>query len=232
MSMEPNKSNDNLQPQEELDLTSHPPTPSFEELMVVSGNREDNEWKQQVLSWLDPKKLESLQKYVHKERRRLQMSFVTETLAALLVVVFWIVLWLKKVPMRQPLHAIGAVSILFVLVWVARYLSNLKPVWSAPAEDREMLLHYVYKRQIARVEWLSFYQRAMVGLAVVLALWTPWMFWSFRDAYMSQPWRAMVGFGGWIVILGIVFAVVNKRKQRTQKSIKVLLRLVPTLGDE
>lgn len=61
--------------------------------------------------------------------------------------------------------------------------------------------------------WNRFSLRATKVLAALLAPWCVWAFVARYESYRMEPWRAVVGFGGVVVILAGLW-LTQRRKQR------------------
>ena len=116
----------------------------------------------------------------------------------------------------KPIHvAMCSAMFLFSGIWLTR-LFTLRAEEESTATDDFIALRR--KRLELDLRWNSFSRRAAMGLGILLTPWSAWMLYLGRDFYRAEPWRAVVGFGGIVVILSIVlYGLARKRLKITEE---------------
>lgn len=137
---------------------------------------------------------------VARDRRRLFVSAATEVGATCLGTA--IIAWLLARSHGSPLILAMAIPILlFFGAWLARFFGMRRGLFRAPAEDVSTFVDLTRKRLATEIEWMRFARRSTLAIAAASLPWSAWAFAARFDRYAAEPWRAVVGFGGVVVIL-------------------------------
>ena len=142
---------------------------------------------------------------VVKDGRRLRRGAVLEIVAAAFSTLFCS--WLLVRTHGNILVVVVCCGIvLFNGVWVTRMLTLRQGSLRAAGTGLDAFTELTRRRLTDDLKWNAFGRRSTLALALFLLPWSVWMFFSHYDKYMAAPWRAIVGFGTVVVILGGLFA--------------------------
>jgi hypothetical protein len=100
---------------------------------------------------------------------------------------------------------------LFNGIWLTRLFTLRAEEQGTPLDDFIALRR---KRLELDLKWNDFARRAGIGLGLAITPWSAWMLWSGWAFYRAEPWRGVVGFGGIVVILGLVMNAVARRRRK------------------
>ncbi|MGA9524796.1 MAG: hypothetical protein WBV82_25280, partial [Myxococcaceae bacterium] len=156
---------------------------------------DDREWNELISDWKavdapPPRMLER----ARRETRRQWRGLTVELIAGAAVAGFWVrVLWRNPPPV---VWFLGLVSIAFVLLWEVSLVRTLRGTWTGLGRSTRDFLALARARREAQLQWLRFVRACLIGAALFGAVWGPWQFFTFQQTYRSEPWRAVVGFGG------------------------------------
>lgn len=148
---------------------------------------------------------------VRKDGRRLRRTFAVEALAALAVTGYCAGLLLRNP--KPVVVAYCVVALLFNGVWMTRLLTLREGTMRAVGEGLDAHLDLTRRRLADDLRWNHFTRRGVQVLAVLLTPWSIWMLVEGREFYAAAPWRAVVGFGGLVVILAAI-TITQRRKQK------------------
>ena len=118
--------------------------------------------------------------------------------------------------------AIAAGSFAFSVVYLARLYQARRGTWRSLGKDTRAALALTLARRRADVTWYGFLRVAIVAFGVAAAAWTPFMLSTYRDIYAAEPWRAVVGFGGASLTLGILYVRAQRRLDRAREEQRAL----------
>lgn len=145
-----------------------------------------------------------------KDAKRIRRSKVMEVVASVAVCAFWLSVAIGS--HGKPINvAMCSAMFLFAGIWLTR-LFTLRAEEEGTATDDFIALRR--KRLELDSRWNDFSRRAAIGLGIALTPWAAWMAYTGRDFYAAEPWRAVVGFGGIVVLLaGVLYGLARKRKK-------------------
>ncbi len=148
-----------------------------------------------------------------RDTRRLWLSSFLEVLAAALSSAFSLsgVIWSHGQP---TIVAMTAIILVFNGVWLTRMFSLREGTYRGASSGVDDYVALTRKRLDGDIAFSRFARRATSVLAVLLTPWGVWMFLTHRDAYVAEPWRAVVGFGGVLAILTFIFLSQSRSRKR------------------
>lgn len=92
--------------------------------------------------------------------------------------------------------------LVFFGAWLARFFEVRRGLFRAPGESVAAFVELTRKRLATEIEWLRFATRSTMLPGGAVVFWAAWAFVRYFDKYAAAPWRAVLGFGGALVILG------------------------------
>jgi hypothetical protein len=115
---------------------------------------------------------------------------------------------------KAQVVAISVVILLFNGAWITHYFNVRAGTFAASGEGLDAFVALTRKRITADRRWNRYALRWTQILALILVPWSVWMFLGHRDKYLAEPWRALVGFGGEVVILTALFFYLGRQRAR------------------
>lgn len=146
---------------------------------------------------------------VDRSAAEVRVALAVERAAAALVVAFWI--WQAAARPHPITWLLGAASVIFVTVWVFVLPRRIRP--PALTEGVEAALRDRAARAQDEAWWYRFVQ---LSLATFLLVTAPLGVWKYRvdhAMYTAEPWRAVVGYGGVLLLSAGVFTVAQRRRR-------------------
>jgi hypothetical protein len=143
-----------------------------------------------------------------RDAKRIRLSKLTEVSSAIVssAVALYFAMYLRAVGI-----AMCAGIFFFNGVWLTRLFTLRAEEQSTALDD---FIGLRRKRLELDLKWNAFARRATIGLGLACFPWSAWMLHAGWDLYRAEPWRAVVGFGGIVVILaGVLFGLGRKRKK-------------------
>lgn len=140
------------------------------------------------------------------DRRQTRLALLVEWLAAAAVIGFWA--WQAWVRPHPITYTLGVGSAAFVVTWLVVLHRRVR----VPALDEGEA--DAAARAAELVRWFTFVQRGLAAFLLFLTPVSAWKAWVDRAMYAAEPWRAVVGFGGIVVIGAMVWAVAEAQKRR------------------
>lgn len=176
----------------------------------------DDEWTRLRAAWQatapSPGELEAS---VRAASRRMRVGIAVEWVAGALVVGFWL---RQAVVMPHPIvFVLGGGSVVFVAVWLTMLHRTLG---RAPAPTGSVRAHLHTTAELARRQerWYVFARRSLLAFCGFATLVMPWKAWVDWEMYRAEPWRAVVGFGGFFALSAALFAVIGFMQRRAAES--------------
>lgn len=152
-----------------------------------------------------------------KDGRRMRFAAAKEVLAAAFSSAFtlWMVI---RSHGKAEITVMTAVILLFNGAWLTHFFTLRADLFSPSAEGVDAFIELTRRRLATETRWARFARLWTVAIGVALTPWSVWFFYTHRDAYYAEPWRAVVGFGTAAAILvGVYFFTHRKeRKLRAQ----------------
>lgn len=149
---------------------------------------------------------------VAKDSRRIRRSVATEVLAG--VFSSSIALWMTIRSHGAPvLVALCAGIFLFNGVWLTRLFTLREGEHSGLGDGLDAFVERTRRRLQDDLRWNTFARRATIVLGVAIVPWSVWMLVVGWSVYRAEPWRAAVGFGGVVVILGFLFGWLRSKRR-------------------
>jgi hypothetical protein len=174
----------------------------------------DDEWARLRAAWQatapSPSELEAS---VRAASRRMRVGIGVEWAASVFLVAFWVH---EAIVIPHPIvFVLGAGSIVFVVVWLAMLHRTFGGAGPHGASVRD---HLRATSDLARreVSWYTFARRSFRAFVGFAALVMPWKAWVDRAGYAAEPWRAVVGFGGFFVLAGVMDLVIRAARRRAE----------------
>ena len=148
---------------------------------------------------------------VADDGRRIKRSVATEVIAAAFSssVSIWMAITSHGAPV---VVALCAGIFLFNGVWLTRLFTLREGERSGLGDGLDAFVERTRRRLLDDLRWNTFARRAAIGLGVAIVPWSAWMLVVGWSVYRAEPWRAGVGFGGIVVILGFVFAWLRSKR--------------------
>ncbi len=149
---------------------------------------------------------------VRRFRRRQQGKVAVELIAAVALV--GVSAWILS---RSPPPAAIAVlmaSLIFVGADLTYLFTNRAGLLRASASTTGEWLALLKKQADADLRLNRFGTGVCLVAAVFGVGWAPWMFFTFPAEYLAAPWRVVVGFGGYFVIVIGTLAWLRVRRRR------------------
>lgn len=148
---------------------------------------------------------------VAKDGRRIKRSVATEVTAAAFSssVSIWMAITSHG---AHVIVALCAGIFLFNGVWLTRLFTLREGESSGLGDGLDAFVERTRRRLQDDLRWNTFARRAAIALGVATVPWSAWMLVVGWSVYRAEPWRAGVGFGGIVVILGFVFAWLRSKR--------------------
>jgi hypothetical protein len=148
---------------------------------------------------------------VAKDGRRIKRAAAIEVLAAALSssASLWMAIGSHGAPV---LVGLCAGIFLFNGVWLTRLFTLREGERSGLGDGLDAFVERTRRRLQDDLRWIAFARRATIGLGLALVPWSAWMLSAGWSVYRAEPWRAGVGFGGIVVILGFIFAALRSKR--------------------
>ncbi len=167
-----------------------------------------NEW--QALGGRDSLATE-LAARVERDARRIRRAVAVEIAASVFAVS--VTVWGVVRTRGDVRVAVACAAILvFTGVWISQLTALRLPSLRQHGTGLDAFVELTRRRLTDELRWVSFADRAMLVLGVLLVPWSVWMFFSHAARYAAEPWRAFVGFG--TAALVFVLAWVKSRRRR------------------
>ena len=97
--------------------------------------------------------------------------------------------------------AVTALILLFNGAWITHFFAVRAGTFEANAKGLDAFVELTRARMKGSLRWNTFGARSTLVLSAALVPWSVWMFLAHEAAYLAAPWRAFVGFGGWMAIM-------------------------------
>ncbi len=150
-----------------------------------------------------------------RDRRRLFVAAAGEVGGAIfgIAVIAWLV---ARSHGSAFILSVAIPLLVFFGAWLARFFEARRGLFRAPGQTVAAFVDLTRKRLTTEIEWMRFARRSTTLLAVAAVFWAVWAFVKHFDQYAAEPWRAVVGFGGVVVILaGLAWWIPRKHARLT-----------------
>lgn len=171
------------------------------------------EWSELAATWSDDRAgvdVDALMARAHRGKRKMQVQFLMEIVASLAVVLFWV----PQLPHANAgVALLGVGSIALVVGWCVLLWRNLKGTWDVG----HVVTSYVAlerQRIEASLRWVKVIRGALVAMSGLFVVATPFVLRDGWDVYSQQPWRFLVGAGGFFAIVVALWAYANKQERQ------------------
>lgn len=145
-----------------------------------------------------------------KDTRRVRLAVVGEVVAAALTSAFG--LWSAIGSHGRPAAVVLCAGLfLFNGVWLTRLFTLRGQDEGAALDDFVARRRQHLDRDLA---WNRFARKATIALGVAIAPYAAWIAWAQQAFYRAEPWRAVVGFGGIVVILAALLLFLAKKRAK------------------
>lgn len=155
----------------------------------------------------------ALAEAVIRGRHRLRRAAFANVVAAAMVVAFMAGLLAQD--QRPVMVVLAAFEIGFCLVVVPLYVRLVR--WGLIVQEGlEATLDREARGWLRLAQTLRYQVLSIVLFSIA---WAPWKFLADRTSYESQPWRAVVGFGGLVVLLPILWLRQARIRDRAEREL-------------
>lgn len=158
-----------------------------------------------------------------RDGRKLRLSAAGEVLAA----VFSMVVSMGVVVRTHgalPVVAIVVVIQVFTGAWLAHFFDSRRTLFDGEGRDTAGFVALTRERLEASRRWTLFGRRWMQILGAIVVPWCVWMGAANAAMYRAEPWRAVVGFGGALVIFVGAYAWLGHKERATRREREALER--------
>lgn len=148
-----------------------------------------------------------------RDGRKLKISAAREVLGAAFAaaVSAWLVVFTKG---KLEVVVVAIAIALFSGAWITHFFTVRAGTFAASGQGIEAFVALTRARMAAATRWNRYAMKWNLVLATLLVPWSVWVFIAHLDAYLAAPWRAVVGFGGWVAIMaGLMFFLRVKAKR-------------------
>lgn len=197
---------------------------------------EPDEWSEWKASWTsnqnDISLLDTLRKKTERKQRQRLLSLWAEICASGLIVAFYLNLWTRPKTQTAPIYALGAGSILFVIIWMFYVLRTFRQTYTHVVHTTTEYTQALCIHTKARLQHFQRTHLVLYWMLGFVLLWSPWMYWNNRMIYTKEPWRAILGFGGFFCIWIALFFFNRWKQSCIQKEYTTLLQFHEELQRE
>lgn len=156
-----------------------------------------------------------------RDGRKLRLSAAGEVLAAV---------FSMAVSVGVVVRSHGALPVVFIIVviqvftgaWLAHFFHSRRALFDAEGRDTAGFVALTRERLEASRRWTLFGRRWMQILGALVVPWTVWMFAANAAMYRAEPWRAVVGFGGALVIFAGAYLWLAHKERATVREREAL----------
>lgn len=148
-----------------------------------------------------------------KDGKRLHRSAAAEVLAATFssTVCAWLAV---RTHGALEVVTMSGFVLLFNGAWLTHFFTMRAGLFAPSAEGVEAFVALTRKRLTTELRWARAARLWTAAIAVPMVPWCLWVFLAHREAYLAAPWRAVVGFGGVVVILAGVLLYLRNRERK------------------
>jgi hypothetical protein len=165
---------------------------------------------------------------VRRFRRRQQAKVAVEVIAGAALVAVYANLLSRSPP--PALVAVAIASLLFVGMYLTYLFTIRSGLLRASAVTTGEWLALLRQQVDADLRWNRFLTRVCIGAALFGTAWAPWLFFTFADAHLAAPWRAVVGFGSYFVLVFGMLGWCGRTRRRLLARREALERPPPAGG--
>jgi len=171
--------------------------------MIMTNDRQDEELLGWQAEWAtlggNGRFAATMVERAARDGRKLKLAAAGEVLAVSFSMLLSIALVVRSHG-ALPVVAIVVVIQLFSGGWIAHYFNERRALFDAEGKDTAGFVALTRERLEAARRWTIFGRRWMQLLGVIVVPWSIWMYVVNAAVYRAEPWRALVGFGGALVI--------------------------------
>ena len=186
-----------------------------------------DEWTDLGTTWRDEgPSVGDIEARVRRDVTRVRVRFAVEWIAGALLTAFW--LW-QGIRHPGPLTLVmGSGSVTFAGVWLFVLHRTLRP--PSPAVSMTAYLAGALDRAQSEERWFRFVQRFLLALGLFFAPCSVWLFDVHRSMYLAEPWRAVVGFGGFVILSAGLWGFAGSRRARASAAAAALVESLRRLS--
>jgi len=153
-----------------------------------------------------------------REGRKMKRSAAGEVAGAIVSsgICVWLVVFTKG---TIEVAAVTTMILLFNGAWLTHFFTVRAGTFATSGASIDAFVALTRARLSAQLRWSGYAKRWLIVLTALLIPWSIWAFVVHRAAYLAMPWRAAVGFGGWVAILAGVFAFLLWKEKRLEGEI-------------
>lgn len=147
-----------------------------------------------------------------KDGRRMRRAAAAEVLAAAFSsgLSAWLIIHTEA---AIEVVAITAFVLVFNGAWLTHFFLLRAQLFATSGQGADAFVELTRRRLATELRWVTVARKWCVVLAAIVTPWGVWTFFRHKDAYLAEPWRAIVGFGGAAVIFAFVW-MQTRRKER------------------
>ncbi|HEX7666156.1 MAG TPA: hypothetical protein VF407_16630 [Polyangiaceae bacterium] len=169
---------------------------------MTNEERELAEWRTEWNEMADLPAFErTIGERVARDGRRLLVAAVGEVGGAIVGIAGAVWLVARAHGSRVVLW-LALALVLFFCMWLGRFFKMRRGLFRAPAESVAAFVDLTRKRLASEIEWMAFAKRSTTALGIASVVWMAWALVAHLDRYAAEPWRAVIGVGGVLAILG------------------------------
>jgi hypothetical protein len=147
---------------------------------------------------------------VRRDVARVRITVAVEWFAGASVVVFWAWQGIRHPTLLNTVMGLGSTT--FVVVWLIVLHRTIRP--PRAASTTTAYLEGALEQARAEVRWFGFVRRSIIALCLFLVPCLAWLFEVSRALYAAEPWRAVLGFGGFAVLVSWLWWIAGQRRAR------------------
>ncbi len=157
---------------------------------------------------------------VRRETRRQWGGYALELLASVGLVAFYVLMMRRQ---RETWFVVMAsANFAFAALWMG-YLTHVRRgTWSAAGHDARTFVALTRARREADLRWFRFGRAITAVMLLFVAAWAPFVLRARWERYAAEPWRAVVGFGGALLIGVGVMVYQTRRIGRAGRELRAL----------
>jgi len=192
---------------------------------------QDSEWTDLLQQWKGGQAAElpvdTLLAGVKRDHRKQVVAVAGELAAAALLVAVYTVELSNNPP--PVIITLAVASLVFVAVWLTQLYRVTRGTWRAPAENGVSYLNLTLQRRRAAVRWLLFVQTCLWAALAFGMAWLPWKLSVDWEMYRAEPWRGLVGVGGYFFLLTALMWSIRRRLGRVTLELAGLEAVAPSM---
>lgn len=148
-----------------------------------------------------------------KDARKMKRSAAGEVLGALSSSAVCVGL-VVKMHGAAEVTAVTAMILLFNGAWLTHFFTVRAGTFSPEANGLDAFVELTRKRIATAIRWNRYAANWTAILSLLLVPWSVWTFLAHKEAYLAAPWRAFVGFGGWVGIMAALLVFLRWKRAK------------------